>query len=149
MAAYQRLEISEGGDVTAVRFRDRRIDTILAIEQVGEELYRLVEEGRHNRLVLDFSNVDYLSSALIGKLLSLNVKVEARDGNVKLCGIRPEVSDLFHACKLDRVFPISKDAAVASPASDNQHALYDYASSKGGCEHGRVSGARLACSAGT
>jgi anti-sigma B factor antagonist len=114
MAAYQRLEISEGGDVTVVRFRDRHIADILEIEQVGQELYRLVEEGRHKRLVLDFSNVDYLSSALIGKLLSLNAKIQARDGSVKLCSIRPEVLEVFHTCKFDRIFSISKDVADAS-----------------------------------
>jgi anti-sigma B factor antagonist len=115
MAAYQRLEISEGGDVTVVRFRDRRIDDVFQVKQVGEELYRLVEKGRHKRLVLDFSNVDYLSSMLIGKLLSLNARIKARDGSIKLCSIRPEVSEVFDTCKFDRVFSISKDVADASP----------------------------------
>ena len=116
MTAYQRLEISEGGDVTVVRFRDRRISNLLEIEQVGQELYRLVDEGKHKRLVLDFSDVEYLSSALIGKLISLNAKVQARGGSVKLCSIRREILEVFHACKLDRIFCINKDAADASPS---------------------------------
>ncbi len=116
MTAYQRLEISEGGDVTVVRFRDRRLDDILEIEQVGQELYRLVDEGRHKRLILDFSGVAFLSSALIGKLISLNAKIQARDGSVKLCSIRPEILQVFHSCKLDRIFSISKDVADAFPS---------------------------------
>jgi len=116
MAAYQKLEISEGGDVTVVRFRDRRIANTLEIELVGQELYRLVEEGKHKRLVLDFSNVDYLSSALIGKLISLNAKVQAGNGSVKLCSLRPEVFEIFHTCQLDRIFSINKDVADAIPA---------------------------------
>ena len=116
MAAYQRLNISEGGDATVVRFRDRRIADILEIEEVGQELYRLVEEGRHRRLVLDFSDVDYLSSALLGKLISLNGKVRAGNGSVKLCSIRPEVLEVFHTCKLDRIFSITKDLADALPS---------------------------------
>jgi anti-sigma B factor antagonist len=83
---------------------------------VGQELYRLVEEGKEKRFILDFSNVDYLSSALIGKMLSLNAKVQARGGSVKLCSIRPEIFEVFHACKLDRIFPISKDVADAFPS---------------------------------
>jgi anti-sigma B factor antagonist len=116
MAAYQRLEISEGGGVTVVRFRDRSIADMLEIEEVGRELYRLVEERKQKRLVLDFSGVDYLSSALVGKLLSLNSKVQARGGSVKLCSIRREILEVFHACKLDRIFCINKDAADASPS---------------------------------
>ncbi len=116
MAAYQRLDISEGGDVTVVRFRDRHISGMLEIDELGRELYRLVEEQKHKHFILDFSNVDYLSSALIGKMLSLNAKVQARGGSVKLCSIRPEIFEVFHACKLDRIFPISKDVADAFPS---------------------------------
>jgi anti-sigma B factor antagonist len=116
MATFQKLEISEGGDVTVVRFRDRRIANALEIELVGQELYRLVEEGKHKRLVLDFSDVDYLSSALIGKLISLNAKVKAGNGTVKLCCLQPEVADIFHTCKLDRIFSINKDVADTMPS---------------------------------
>lgn len=116
MVAYQRLEISEGGDATVVRFRDRRIVNVLEIDQVGKELYRLVEEGKHRRLVLDFADVDYLSSALIGKLIFLNAKVQARGGSVKLCSIRPEILDVFQTCKLDHIFSIYRDVADALPS---------------------------------
>ena len=116
MATFQRLDITEGGDVTVARFRDRRIADTAETEQVGQELYRLVEEGKHKRLVIDFSAVHYLSSAVIGKLISLNAKVRAGGGNVKLCGIRPEILEVFHACKLDRIFSINKDEADASPS---------------------------------
>ena len=50
MAAYQRLDVSDGGDVTVARFRDRRIANFLEIEQVGQELYRLLEEGKKQAL---------------------------------------------------------------------------------------------------
>ena len=116
MAAYQRLELSEGGDATVVRFRDRRIANILDIEELGQELYRLLEERKPKRLVLDFSDVEHLSSALIGKLIVLNAKVQAYDGNVALCGLRPAILDVFQTCKLDRIFSIHKDVADALPS---------------------------------
>ena len=116
MAVYQRLEISEGGDATVVRFRDRRIVNFFEIEQVGLELYRLVEERKDKRLVLDFSAVDYLSSGLIGKLIFLNAKVHAHGGKVKLCSIASEILEVFQTCKLDRIFSIHNDAADALPS---------------------------------
>ncbi|MGA2033046.1 MAG: STAS domain-containing protein [Thermoguttaceae bacterium] len=102
--------------LVVVRFRDRHITNILEIEQVGQELYRLLEEGKYKQLILDFSNVDYLSSALIGKMISLNAKAKARGGSVKLCSIRPEISEVFHTCKRDRIFSINKDVADAFPS---------------------------------
>jgi anti-sigma B factor antagonist len=116
MATSKRLEISEGGDTAVVRFLDRHIADILDIEKVGEELYSLVEKGKHRRLILDFSDVHYLSSALIGKLISLNSRVRARKGSVKLCSIRPDVYEVFRTCELDRIFFINKDVADASPS---------------------------------
>lgn len=116
MVAYQRLEVSEGGGVAVVRFRDRRIVNTLEIELVGQELYRLVEEDKHMRLVLDFSDVEYLSSALIGKLIWLNAKVQARNGSVKLCCVRPEIFEIFQTCKLDDVLSINEDLTDALPS---------------------------------
>ena len=116
MAVYQRLELLEGGDATVVRFRDRHIANFLEIEQTGQELYRLLEEGKPQRLVLDFSGVEHLSSALIGKLILLNAKVQACEGSVALCGMRPEILEGFQTCKLNRIFSIYKDVADALPS---------------------------------
>ena len=116
MGVYQRLKISEGGDVTVARFRDRRLDDLVQIEQVGEDFYQLIAEGKHHRLILDFSDVEYVSSSLLGKLISLNAKIQARNGKLKLCNIRPEILDIFHICKLDRILFISKDLDEALPA---------------------------------
>jgi anti-sigma B factor antagonist len=116
MAVYQRLEIWEGGDATVARFRSRRIENLVEIEEVGTEFYQLVDEGKHHRLIIDFSDVEYVSSALLGKLISLNAKVQARDGRLRLCSIRPAVLEIFHVCSLDRIFTICKDLADALPS---------------------------------
>ncbi len=113
MARHPGLEISEEGDVTVVRFRDSRLFNLAEIEQVGKELCALLEEGRIRRFVVDFSGVDYLSSALLGKLISLNTKVQARKGRVKLCNLQPGVVEIFHVSRLDRVFSITEDVAEA------------------------------------
>jgi anti-anti-sigma factor len=115
MGAYQRLNIWDSGDVTVARFRDRHLDDLLQIEQVGKEFGQLMEEGKQHRLVLDFADVEYVSSSLLGKLIGLNAKVQACNGRLTLCGIRPEVLAIFHTCKLDLILSISKDVADALP----------------------------------
>ncbi len=118
MTAYQRLRINETeadevGLVTIVHFRQQRINDFLEIEELGREMYQLVEERARRKLVLDFSGVEFFSSAAIGKLIALNGKLKARHGAMKLCNVRPEVLEVFHVCRLDLVFDIRQDQADA------------------------------------
>ena len=58
------------------------------------------------RLVLDLSDVQYLSSAVLGKLINLKKKVGAVRGKVKLRCIHPDLLEVFRITRLDQVFEI-------------------------------------------
>ena len=116
MNAYQRLEIDEVGDVTVVHFRDRKIIEDLNIQQLGQELFHLVEVDGRDRLLLNFSSVDFLSSAALGKLITLDKKMKAHGGRLKLSNIRPEIYEVFAITKLNRLFDIKDDEADALAA---------------------------------
>ena len=64
MAQNRRLEIQEKGEVTIVRFVDRKILDDSNIQELGVELFHLVEEENRKNLLLEFTNVEFLSSAL-------------------------------------------------------------------------------------
>ena len=113
MADYQRLDLSEVGDVTVARFRDRKIIDDINIQELGQELFGLIEQDRCQKLLLNFSAVDFLSSAALGKLITLEKKVRARDGTLKLSNIRPEIYEVFAITKLNRLFDIQDDEADA------------------------------------
>ena len=116
MTAYRRLDVNEVGDVTVVRFRDHKIIEDVNIQELGQEMFRLVEtDGRH-RLLLDFSSVDFLSSAALGKLITLDKKMKAHGGVLKLSNIRSEIYEVFAITKLNRLFDIRKDEADALAA---------------------------------
>jgi anti-sigma B factor antagonist len=114
MTEYQRLRIDQLDDITFVRFRDSRISNLVEIQELGEELYRLIEPKVRRKLVLDFAGVEFFSSAAIGKLISLSGKLRAHGGGMKLCNVRPEILGVFHVCQLDRVFDIRQDEADAT-----------------------------------
>ena len=116
MTAYRRLDVNEVGDVTVVRFRDHKIIEDINIQELGQEMFRLVEtDGRH-RLLLDFASVDFLSSAALGKLITLDKKMKAHGGILKLSNIRAEIYEVFAITKLNRLFDIRKDEADALAA---------------------------------
>ncbi len=66
------------GDVTVVRFVDRKILDEGNIQEIGQELFDLVEKEGCKKLLLNFSTVDFLSSAALGKLITLDKKVQGR-----------------------------------------------------------------------
>ncbi|NQT41158.1 MAG: STAS domain-containing protein [Planctomycetes bacterium] len=116
MAAYRRLDVNEDGDVTVVRFLDQKIVEDINIEELGKELFQLVEEDNRKKLLLNFTSVDFLSSAALGKLITLDKKVKAREGTLKLSNIRPEIFEVFAITRLDRLFDIKDDEADALAA---------------------------------
>ena len=116
MTAYRHLDVMEVGDVTVVRFRDHKIIEDINIQELGQEMFRLVETDGRDRLLLDFSSVDFLSSAALGKLITLDKKMKAHGGVLKLSNIRPEIYEVFAITKLNRLFDIRKDEAEALAA---------------------------------
>ena len=116
MAGQRRLEVNEVGEVTVVHFRDQKIIEDLGIQELGQELFHLVEVDNRKKLVLNFSSVDFLSSAALGKLITLDKKIKARDGVLKLCNIRPEIYEVFAITRLNRLFDIKDDEADALAA---------------------------------
>src|SRR6059058_5967028 len=83
----RRLEVEEIGDVTVVNFVDRKILDEQNIQIIGEQLFSLVDEDGRRKILLNFGNVEYLSSAALGKLITLNKKVNAVGGRLILCNI--------------------------------------------------------------
>ncbi|HLA84333.1 MAG TPA: STAS domain-containing protein [Thermoguttaceae bacterium] len=116
MAEYRRLTIDEVGDVTVVRFRDQKILDDLNIQELGRELSRLVEVDHRKKLLLNFSSVEFLSSAALGKLITLEKKVKAADGALKLCCIQPQTYEVFAITKLNLLFDIKEDETDALAA---------------------------------
>ncbi len=104
-------EIIEG--VTVVSFVDTKIVTEESIQEVGDQLYQLVDVEGKDKLLLNFGNVQYLSSAALGKLINLKKKVGAKKGKLKLCCIHPDLLEVFRITRLDQVFEISANEQAA------------------------------------
>jgi anti-anti-sigma factor len=113
MAVHRRLQLAQVGDVSVVRFVDRKILDEANIQELGQELFQLIEDEDRKNLLLNFSSVEFLSSAALGKLITLDKKVKARGGKLKLSNIRPEIYEVFAITKLNKLFDIKDDEADA------------------------------------
>lgn len=107
--ASQFVEVAQKGDVTIVRFLESKILDESNIAQIGDRLFRLVDNDGCRKLVLNFDKVEYLSSAALGKLITLDKKVKAQAGRMKLCHIKEGIYEVFKITRLNKVFDIQDD----------------------------------------
>ena len=101
--------------VTTVCFNEKKILEEAVISQIAEELNRLLELGQATNMLLDFRDVDHLSSAALGMLIILNSNVRRRGGKLKMCSIKPEIHEVFEITRLHKLFEIydGPDKALA------------------------------------
>ena len=92
---------------TVVEFRTASLMDPIMLEEIGSQLYRLVDDEDRRKLVLDFEKVQYLSSQAIGIVLTLNKKLAAlRHSKLVLCGVGPKLMDLLKITRLDRILTV-------------------------------------------
>jgi len=103
------LELDQVDAVAVVKFRDKKVMDPARIEQMGKELLELLDSEENARLLINFDNVSFFSSAAINKLIVLEKQVRAKGGKLRLCKLRPEVRDLFSYTSLDQMFEIDQD----------------------------------------
>ena len=112
MSNRNRIDVADVGEVSVVQFKDRKILDESNIQEMGRELFELVEQKRA-KILLNFMNVEFLSSAALGKLITLDKKLKAAKGQLKLSNIRPEIYEVFAITRLNKLFDIHDDEADA------------------------------------
>jgi anti-sigma B factor antagonist len=112
----QRLHVETLAGVTIASLQDDRIVAEDVINEVGDQLDRLVAKG-HKKLLLNFGRVQALSSTAMGRLIALRKKVAAAGGTLKLCCVHPELLDLF------RLFGNKQTGTLFEIHEDEQTAL--------------------------
>jgi len=104
MATSAKLLIHPIRDVTIVNFQETSILDTAQVEQIGEELYHLVDAKNCRKLILDFTKVKFLSSSALGILITLHKKSAGIKGKLVLCSLRPDLKKVFDITRLDKIF---------------------------------------------
>jgi anti-sigma B factor antagonist len=105
-SATSRLRVSEHDGITRIEFVDRNILDEANIQQIGAEITKLVDARPHPKLLISFDNVDHLSSAALGTLITINNRVRSKDGQLRLANIDPQILEVFVITKLNKLFQI-------------------------------------------
>ena len=112
-AQASKLKVSQVGAVTQVEFVDRNILDESNIQQISDEICALVDEQPTPLVLIRFGNVEHLSSAALGALITINNRVKGKDGKLRLSEIDPQIREVFSITKLNKIFLIFDDADEA------------------------------------
>ena len=99
----QYIIIEEKNDVSIVTFCDRKVLDEHDIQIWGYQLTLLPENGQIN-VILDFKIVEYMSSAALGKLITLSKGCYGKQGKVVICNMDRQIYDTFEITGLKRIF---------------------------------------------
>src|SRR5262249_41349379 len=102
--------------ITLVRFDRRRILSEETIETIAGQLSGLVQSDRHRKLVLNFATIDRLATAMLGKLVLLQSKLQALGGRLVLCNVAPHLYEIFSLLKLRQILSIYRGEPEALEA---------------------------------
>lgn len=111
--AQPQLKVMSSDGICTAEFTDRKILEELSITRIGKELGSLVDEHKPINLLLNFENVEHLSSAALGMLITLHKRITESRGQLKLSNINPQIYEVFKITRLNKVFDIYDHAAKA------------------------------------
>ena len=113
-----RLTITRNGEVCQVEFLDHNILEEVNIQAIATEIYRVIDELLLPKLLISFKNVEHLSSAALGTLITINNKIKEKGGQLRLSDINPRVYEIFLITKLNMLFQIDNTASDAINSFD-------------------------------
>jgi anti-sigma B factor antagonist len=99
-----RLVVQKIGGVVVVTLGGSSILEAAAIDALGRRLFELVDEQAHRKILLDFTQVKFLSSTMLGVLIRLQKRLQAINGRLAIYGLRPELHKVFKITRLEKLF---------------------------------------------
>lgn len=93
------------GDVLVLRMQGR-LDAVSS-PTAEKQVFDFINNGRH-KILFDFAQIDYLSSAGMRMLLSVTKKLKTLSGKLVLCSVSVNVMDVLKMSGFDHVLELTK-----------------------------------------
>ncbi|HSV14524.1 MAG TPA: STAS domain-containing protein [Tepidisphaeraceae bacterium] len=101
------LTVQEIEKYTIIEFRTASLMDPIVLENIGQAIYKLIDEQDKRRIILDFEKVEYISSQAIGIVLTMNKKLsKLPHATLILCAVGPKLMELIKITRLDKVLKI-------------------------------------------
>ena len=108
------LEFEEHGGIHVGTILSSSVLNPANVIEFGREVLEFVNGHPGVNLLLNFENVDYLSSAVLTELLKVKKAIDETRGRLRLCAVSPVIQEVFEITNLNTVFTIHPDGVSAS-----------------------------------
>ena len=99
-------------DVLIVGFGQSKLLDETVIKEVGDQLVQTITEAAESKkILLTFHGVQFMSSAMLGKLVIFNKKCAQAGIELKVCRIPDSIMEVFKITKMNKAFDIYKQTA--------------------------------------
>jgi len=107
------IRTSDAGSVKVLEF-EGHLDTNTSPD--AESAINDLIDGGTSQLLIDFSSLEYISSAGLRVLLATAKKLKAGDGVMRICSLNDTVREVFDISGFSTILSVSsdKDEALAS-----------------------------------
>ena len=114
---YLRLQpAQQDDDAVVVGVAIELLTEDVNLEQFGHELFALVEQFGCRRLVVNLQEVRVVTSAGLGKMITLHRKMHRHEGHVVFCHVQKAVEEVLRTSRLITYLQIAPDIDAALKA---------------------------------
>jgi len=111
-------------DAVPITFHDTESDMVIATlgadasldaegsQLFGDAIVKYIKAHPKVRLLINFQNITYLSSAALTELLRINEATRQSGGAIQLCGLSKEIHRVFEVTQLGKVFKVNPGEPV-------------------------------------
>ena len=91
-----------------------RLDEEHTVEELGQSLFQLIDQYGYRQVALDLTQTSFVTSAVLGKLITLHRRLHRADGRLVLCGLQQPVETVMRRSNLLSYFQVvnSRDDAI-------------------------------------
>ena len=104
---------ASSGSVVATFFPGR-LDEEHNVEELGQSLFQLIDQYGYRQVALALTQTSFVTSAVLGKLITLHRRLHRADGRLVLCGLQQPVETVMRRSNLLSYFQVvnSRDDAI-------------------------------------
>jgi anti-sigma B factor antagonist len=116
MTSPSLYETETHGDVFVIRFQNDSMLESSLIPKREAELKKMLDSAAASRIVVDLSNVEFMSSSALGLLVVLQKTAALQEKIFEICSPQPNIAEVLTITMFHKLFRIhdSLDVALAA-----------------------------------
>ncbi|MBC8378512.1 MAG: STAS domain-containing protein [Planctomycetes bacterium] len=116
MADKTQVDVSTVDGILVVSLRQASIGGVANFEDIAITLRGLLNPSDPQKMVIDFSQVSFFSSQVLGLLVDLWRRLKDAGGALLISGINPQLTRVFRITHLDKIFEFYENTEAAVSA---------------------------------